>query len=347
MAEHVTIYDIAREAEVSIATVSRVLSGSPKVSPATAQRVQAVIDKHQFTPSALARGLYQQRSNTLGIVLPDLLHPYYASLFSAAQIEAARAGYRMVLFSFPRERGVDAVLVEDMLGSRLDGVIIGGGLSGPGLEDVLPQLQRLHQHMPLVMIAAPIQGLSCIYLYADLAESVRQSVNHLATLGHERIAFVGGAAESRLGGERQAAYRAAMEHCCLPVRYRVETGFSAGAGELAALKLMAGETPPTALVAINDLVALGALHALRSLDKRTPEDVAVIGCDNAYFGTYTSPTLTTVELYADQHGQDAVLQLLSAQEGGAPGFTRRREATMVIRESCGMGLGRRNFSQPE
>ncbi len=345
--EQATIYDIAQEAGVSIATVSRVLSGAKGVSARTKERVTEVMLRRNYRPSSIARGLYQRKSRLLGIVIPSVGHPYYAELFDAATQEASRGGYALVTYYTPLGAGIPDGLVDRLIEQRLDGALLVGGIvEGAPSEGVVRELSRLQSAMPIVTICPPIEGLHCITISSDLSSSVRLSLSHLYGLGHRRIAFLGGSHEVRSSGERERSFLCEMARLGLSVvtEYRHEAGYAPEDGELGVLKLLSRlpkEQWPTALIAINDLVALGALRQLRRMGLRVPEDMALIGCDNQFFTPYTDPPLTTVDLHPADHGRSAIQELIGAQGGEPIVFSQIREASLVVRESCGARLGPR------
>ena len=339
----ITIYDIAKEAGVSPATVSRVLAGASNVHVATREKVQQVIDLHQFTPSSIAQGLLRKQSRTLGIILPDILHPYYAEMFTGAYNEAERLGYSLTLFRLAQNEHFTKDFMTLLISRRLDGIILSGGVVESTPNDALiPLLTTLRRTMPILTICPPLSGLDCINIYSDLSSSVRQSLHHLYNLGHRRIAFLGGSYESRSAGERELGFLKEMKKLKLSTSYRHEAGHTPEAGQLGVLKLFSSTTEgkrPTALICINDLVALGAQHQLHNMGLCIPKDVAVIGCDNQFFSPFTSPALTTVDLHPAEHGQVAVQQLVSSTAGEPVSFSHLRPATLIIRESCGAALG--------
>lgn len=347
--EQATIYDIAHEAGVSIATVSRVLSGSKGVSAKTKERVTEVMTRRNYRPSSIARGLYHQKTRLLGIVIPSVGHPYYAELFDAATKEAARSGYALVTYYTPLGAGIPDGLVDRLIEQRLDGALLVGGIvEGAPSEGVVRELSRLQSAMPIVTICPPIEGLHCITISSDLSSSVRLSLSHLYGLGHRRIAFLGGSHEVRSSGERERSFLCEMARLGLSVvsEYRHEAGYTPEDGELGVLKLLSRlpkEQWPTALIAINDLVALGALRQLRRMGLRVPEDMALVGCDNQFFTPYTDPPLTTVDLHPADHGRSAIQELIGAQGGEPIVFSQIREASLVVRESCGARLGPRTL----
>jgi LacI family transcriptional regulator len=345
----ITIFDIAKEAGVSIATVSRVLSDSAGVKMETKQNVMKVIAKYDFSPSMIARGLHQRKSNTLGIVLPEITNPFYAELFNSADAEAQRFGYSMLLHRIEQNERVDPSFIDRLIEKRLDGVLLAGGIVECPTPEIINILARLQRYMPMMIFAPPIKGLDCIYLYVDLYESSCQSVRHLHALGHRRIALLGGDDSNVSSTEREKGFFDETRRLSLNsnAAYRHETGYTPASGEVGVLKLLSSiprKEWPTALIAINDLVALGTLRQLHRMGMSVPGDFALIGCDNQFFAQYTIPPLTTVDLHTEELGRAAVKHLLKAREADAIHFTQMRESTLIIRESCGAHMGYRDLS---
>lgn len=349
MNKRITIYDIAKEAGVSTATVTRVMSGQTNVRPATRDRVQQVIDLHGFTPSAIARDLENGNNKTLGIIMPSVTSPYFAQLFSAAEDEARRNGYSVLLYQLPANQEIENEVVNELIRRRLEGAFFVGGIweaCKPGLRAAL---SRLNQYMPIVAICPPIAGLDCICLYNDLISCVRHAVRHLHVLGHRRIAFIGGSFQVGGSGARGQGFLEELRDLGLPdiPAYHLEGGFDAESGERSVQRLLSSlpkEQLPTALVAFNDLVALGAIKQLKLMGLKLPDDMAIIGCDNQFFCPYTDPPLTSIDLYPDEHARSAIRELLmSKQSTVRQSFTIVRDATLVVRESCGAKLGYRHL----
>jgi len=348
----ITIYDIAREAGVSAATVSRVLSESRGVSEKTAKKVRRVIDKYSFKPSSVARGLYRRTSHTIGIIMPGIENPYFATMFTTAYQEAHLNGYATLMYRTSQTEKLDTAFASQLIERRLDGVLIlGGALELPDYQEhAAPALNLLQKHMPLVTICPPIPGVECINFHSNLKASVRQSVHHLFALGHKRIAFLGGSTGNRSASVREQGFLEIMEGLGLAAAYNYETGHTPEAGELGIAKLLAAlprDSWPTAVVTINDLVALGAIRQIKRMGLHIPEDMAVIGCDNQFFSPYTDPPLTTVDNHPADMCRLAMNQLLAimADEAHDRPFTQVRESTLIVRESCGAQLGRRDFEE--
>lgn len=341
-AKQATIYDVAEYAGVSIATVSRVLSGG-SASMATKQRVEEAIAVLEYQPPLSRRTQERPNDNrTLALVVSNLTNPYFASLAAGAEEAARRNGYALQLYCHDLNEPVSPALINLLIEHRPAGAVLIGSMVENGSDsELLSHIARLRQVMPLAIIGPRIEGLDCINITSDLTLSVRKSIAHLLSLGHERIAFIGGSSSNRSASIREQAFYAEMERLGKQVfRIGSESGFTPRDGEMCVAKLFASFSPeqrPTALIAINDLVALGALRELQRLNLRVPEDVALIGCDNQFFTPYLNPPLTTVDLHPADHGKNAVSELISAISGGTVySFSQIRECSLIIRESCGM-----------
>lgn len=351
-----TIYDVAEAAGVSIATVSRVMSGGSASAKARA-KVEAAIAELHYYPSQVARGLDKHETRTFALVVTDLVNPYYTTLCAGAEEEASRLGYSLQVYCTTDGR---QNVLSRLLESRMDGAILVGGFiedsdasssaaPADSRSTTLQNVLRLQQAMPLVTIGPPIEGVSCVNITSDLGLSVRKSITHLTALGHQRIAFIGGSPTVKSATLREIAFNEEMSRRGLPSfsNAHTETGFTPQSGELCVTKLfsrLSTAQQPTALIAINDLVALGALHQLHRIGLRVPEDVALIGCDNQFFTPYLDPPLTTVDLHPFDHGKCAVDELAAICSGSEPlAFSQIRECSLIVRESCGAAFGTRSF----
>lgn len=352
-----TIYDVAELSGVSIATVSRVMSGGSASEKAKA-KVREAIAQLGYRPNQAARTLDNKETGTFALVITDLVNPYYTALCAGAEEEAARRGYTLQVYC---TTGGRQNVMNRLLERRVDGAVLVGGfiedidlsLSAAAREaaheEHLRNMQRLQKVMPIVTIGPPLKGLQCVNITSDLGLSVRKSLNHLTALGHRRIAFIGGHANVLSASIRETAFYEEMEKRGLPVLRdtRTETGFNSESGELCVTKLFARVSAaerPTALIAINDLVALGALHQLRRMGLRVPEDVAIIGCDNQFFTPYLNPPLTTVDLHPAEHGKCGIKELAAICSGSESlAFSQISECSLIVRESCGALLGVRDF----
>lgn len=344
-----TIYDVAQLAGVSIATVSRAMSGG-SISAKSRRKVEEAIAQLNYTPSALHAHTQPKRRGTLALVVGDMDNPYCASLCRGAEDEAQRSGYGLQLFCHPTEFITSEQMIARILAQRPDGIALTGGLAEDGTpEQILENLSRLQKEMPVVTIGPRIEGMPCINISSDSGEAVRKSMAHLINLGHRSIALIGGKRAVRFSEARTSAYYKAMaQQGVSPQECMVyPTGFTPQAGEIGVAKLLAsldGRPMPTAIIAINDVCALGVLRQLQRAGLRVPEDVALIGCDNLFFTQYLNPSLTTVDLRAVERGRSAMMELVSALSSGESiHFDHKLECSLIVRESCGATLGASRF----
>lgn len=342
MKKQSTIYDVASAAGVSIATVSRVLSGG-SASAEARQKVEAAIRQLGYQPAGPRRMQEGPARRTLALVVSNLSNPYYADLVSGAEEAARRNGYALQIYCHDLNEPISPALINQLIEHRPAGAVLVGSMVENGTDnELLSLLMRVRQEMPLAIIGPRIEGLDCINITSDLSLSVRKSIAHLLSMGHERIAFIGGSSNIRSASVREQAFYAEMARLGKPIlRVGAESGFTPRDGEMGVARLFASlsaKDRPTALITINDLVALGALRELNRLNLRVPEDVALIGCDNQFFTPYLNPPLTTVDLHPADHGKNAVSELISAISGGnVYSFSQIRECSLIVRESCGMG----------
>jgi len=343
-----TIHDVAAMAGVSVATVSRVLSGG-SASPSSRQRVEAAARELGYRRHGADRRPAAAQDQALALVISDLTNPYYSLLCAGAEHAARLAGRPLIVCQPAFGAGTEDTAVESVTGLPVSGaVVVGAAMEQGSLDQIRRRLCRIAQRMPIVTIGPRVEGVSCVNITSDLSLSVRKSLAHLVALGHRRIAFIGGSGGMRSSSTRRRAYYEEMESLGLPYDWelRTDAGFTPQAGETCVNRLFSGASPaqrPTAIIAINDLVALGALRQLQRMGLRVPEDVALIGCDNQFFTPYLNPSLTTVDLHPFDHGVTAVEELVGSLKGGSGSYSQIRECSLIVRESCGSMLGVRSF----
>ena len=317
--ENITIYDIASDAGVSIATVSRVLRGEANVSEATRKKVQDVISRRNYRPSSIARGLTSKTTHSLGIILPKLLNPHYAMIFTGAQEEARNLGYTMNLFPWSsldtREYNPATMLAE----RRLDGLIVCVEYLPPDHEEqVHAALQDLQQYMPVVLIGCVPPSYDFPAVTQNTAAMMQEIVRYLTGLGHERIAFIGGVQEDKDPFRRDVGYENGLRDARLPytASYRAYCRGTAEDGSVALEGMLDSLKPeywPTAIIALNDLVAMGCMDVARKRGLSVPDQLSVIGCDNLFCAPYLTPPLTSINTHQQRTGARAVQLLISRE----------------------------------
>jgi DNA-binding LacI/PurR family transcriptional regulator len=329
-----TMQDVAKRAEVSVSTVSYVLNDSGPVAADRRARVLEAVRALGYLPNESARNLKRRSVATIGLVVPDLVNQYFAMIAEGVE-QAASEKDVLVVFCTP-EATSDAESWNSRLlrSQRLDGLIY---LSGA--ETRMEPLVELTQVGPVVLVDEKLPGFDLPAVISQNRRGAREIAAHITSLGHERLAVLGGppelwTAEQRLSGYREAFAAAGLDPDAVPVLvgdYRMSSG-----EQLAAeiLSLPAGERP-TALICANDLMAIGALSYCRRTGLRVPEDVSVVGFDDLPFASLLTPALTTVRQPAREMGAAAAKLLLAMVNGAAPTPPPPSPVTLRIRESTG------------
>lgn len=350
MDRQVNIYQIAKESGVSVSTVSRVINGGTHVSAKSLEKVNKVIEKYQYTPSAVARAMANQHTKTIGVLMPDITNPYFSALFLEIERYALSWGYSVILCNTlygGSSHGVENLLDEIgylkmMRDKMVDGVIVTGGQLD--LVDIpneyIIALNELNKSIPVVIIGQRISSCTCLFVNRNLSGGVDSMVRHLVALGNHRIGFIGGQEGVRQTAERLQAYREAMKSLGLAVisdfialsDYYTEDGYNA------MQKILSAKEMPQAVIAINDRVALGAIRALHDRGLRVPENMAIVSCDKFYDSDFYVPRLTTLDQQNDYLGRLSIMLLLGAIAGEGEDIDVKHTPQLVVRESCGGNL---------
>jgi DNA-binding LacI/PurR family transcriptional regulator len=293
----ITIYDIAKEANVSISTVSRVLTGSAPVGEATFAKVKSVLEKYNFQPNMAARTLTKHPSMMIGVILPDITHPFYSTLFEVLQQFALQANYSLLLYNAMNNPDLESRGLQYLQQHQVDGLIfMGGRINYANLPNrYLQELHKFTENIPTVLINGSVSGLKCHQVYTDEAGGITQLVDHLITLGHQRIALLGGNDGITVTATRENAFRLALNKAGLPVvpEWIIRGDFSIKGGMQAMEQLHHLPQQPTAIVAVNDLVAVGVNKYCVNHQISIPDQLSLVGFDDIYLTEVITPELTT------------------------------------------------------
>lgn len=329
-----TIRDVASHAGVSVATVSRVINDSPhKVHAATRRRVLRSVVRLAYRPNAVARGLRRGTTHSIALIVPDITNPFYPAIARGVEDAARRHGFAVVLGNTDGDPKRERAYLDILRTRWVDGVLF-AGVGG----DVDELRTLMAQGVPAVVIARDVDGGHIDTVLADGFAGMRLATVHLLRLGHRRIAFVGGPRALPVARERLLGYRRALREYGVGARPSlvVSGDFRVDGGRAAIRRLLARREGFTAVVAANDLMAIGAMEALRSAGRQIPQDVAVVGFDDIPFAAYVDPPLTTVVQPTYRLGALAVERLLSLMRGDHGGPRRIvLQPQLVIRRSCG------------
>lgn len=336
------IYDVAKEARVSLATVSAVVNESAYVSPGLKTRVTAAIQKLAYQPNLVARGLAKQQTRTLGMIAPNIANPFWPEVVRGVEDAAHAAGYTLLLASNDDDRAKEALYLRMFLAKRVDGLLLTKAV-GPLDAEVAGLLRAAKTPVVQLMRSTPTFGGDKVLV--DERDGVYEGVAHLLRMGYRRIAMINGVEKVSTSAQRLDGYRDALTDWSLALDpalvahgdFRIDSGYATG---IQLLKLK-----PEAVFVGNYLMTVGFMRALRQYQLRCPEDIAVVTCDDHPWLDSFHPRLTTVNLPKYELGQAAAKMLVRRlQPGDEPPPKRSQvltlKTTLCLRESCGYGLKR-------
>jgi LacI family transcriptional regulator len=327
-----TITTVARLANVSVASASRVLNGI-RTNPDTLERVTAAAESVGYVPNAAARSLRSRRTGQIAFAMPDVGNPVYTAMVASIQEVARVAGVRLLLHSTGADSEDELAMIRDLRHRYVDGLIL-------ACLDVTPEhISELSlSAAPVVVIGRPPAGTSVDTVRAYSRKGAADAVRHLHATGRTRIAFVNGPTHTVSGSSRRRGYLDGLRSCGHPrdeQLIEVASDFMVEPGRTAAESLLA-RVRPDAILCANDLLAVGVLAALREAQLDVPTQVALVGMDNSDLSALTWPALTTVDLGASERARIAVELLLARiEEPGREPQVVGVEPRLVVRDSSG------------
>jgi LacI family transcriptional regulator len=333
--------DVAKELNVSVVTVSKVLRGHSDIGPETRERVLRRVQELDYRPNLAARGLVTGRSYMVGLVVPELKHAFFGEIAAAVGSRIRRKGYRTVIASSEEDPDLEIKSIEAMLAHQVDGLIIASTLTEAQAE-VFRRIEK--QNVPYVLVDRDIPGLKANFVGVDDEAIGAMATEHLIQRGNRRIAHIRGP-ETSTGTGRLRGYTNAMARYGLtvPATYVVKVERSDVGGEAGGIQamqqLLAVDPRPDAVFCHNDLAAIGALRAILSLGMRVPADVALVGVANwPYLDLFGVP-LSSIDQNATQIGDRAAKILLKRMEFGPKSRPTRIliPLKLVVRDSSATG----------
>jgi LacI family transcriptional regulator len=319
-------------------TVSRVVNGSGRVRPATRLAVEQVIAAVGYVPNGLARALTSRRTGVVALMVPDVGNPFYAPVVRGAERIARRAGFRVIVCNSESNLAYEGEYIADMLRQRVEGLLI-----APVSDESRAHLLRLERHgTPFVLIDRTVSGIECDVVQGDSVGGARRLVEHLISLGHRRIAIIAEATSVSTARDRRRGYQEALEAAGMGLEPQLlcETTVDLAGGYRAMQTLLGLEPRPTAVFAINNLTAAGAVRAIREHGLAVPEDIALVAFDDIEHVAILWPFLTVMPQAPETFGAIAAQLLMDRIHGRAP--EQRRvvilPSELIVRESCGAKL---------
>ncbi len=286
----VTIYDVAREANVSMATVSRVVNGNPNVKPTTRKKVLATIERLGYRPNAVARGLASKKTTTVGAIIPDISSIFFSELARGIEDIATMYKYNVILSNSDQNKDKELALINTMLEKQVDGILFMGGTI---TEEHLQQFNT--SNVPIVLAATYDDTKELASVNIDYKEAAYEATKHFVDKG-KNPAYVGGGEDSSISKHKFAGYERALTEANVTMKeeFIVQGDYSYESGLEAAKQLAALEDKPEAVFVASDEMALGVIHGVQDMGYNVPNDVEIFGFDNTRLATMVRPTLSTV-----------------------------------------------------
>lgn len=343
-----TQVDVANLAGVSRATVSYVVNGLTDgrvpISEETRQRVLNAIEELEYVPDARAQALRSGSTKTIGLIIPDIHNPHFWEVADGVEREAYAAGYHILLSSIPPENKRAEDIFKNLSHRRIDGLIMVPSFIYHSEEAQKTLAYLSKRQVPIVGIMADHAGASYDFdrVTSDYRDTTLEIMTHLLSLKHRRIGLIYGIAIPELGNDRLIAYRESLQSADLPIDTDliVECGPSIEDSYNATQQLLKLPSPPTALLAINDLLAIGALRAIRDNKLNVPQDISLVGYDDIPLAKYLEPRLSSASKNGEKMGREAMRLLLARlQDRGRPRQEIKIPARLILRESIGSAPG--------
>lgn len=289
---NITIYDVAREANVSMATVSRVVNGNPNVKPTTRKKVLEAIDRLGYRPNAVARGLASKKTTTVGVIIPDISSIFYSELARGIEDIATMYKYNIILSNSDQNLEKELHLLNTMLGKQVDGIVfMGGNITDEHVEEFK------RSPVPIVLAASVEEQGETPSVAIDYEQAIYDAVKLFIDKGHRDIAFVSGPMQEPINRSKKLqGYKRALEEAAIPFneQFVAEGDYTYDSGMEALQSLMGLDRKPTAILSATDEMALGIIHAAQDQGMSIPDDLDIIGFDNTRLSLMVRPQLSTV-----------------------------------------------------
>ena len=335
----VTLRDVGKRAGVSAMTVSRVINGRHGVDAETQRRVEEAIAELDYVPNRIARGLISRKTQTIGLIVPDVVNPFFAPVVRGAETAARRAGYRVLLCNSEGDLRLEREYIEDLVAHRVEGLLLAPA-NDNSRHSIFPLLRG---GFPLVLLDRSLPESECDLIVSDSGSGARRLTEHLISVGHRDIAHLTDADDTSTGRERLRGYQEALAIAGIPFREDLvfRTTVDQIGGYRATQQVLGLDPMPTAIFTVNNMTVVGAMQALRERGLTVPEDMALVCFDDVEHLAVLSPFLTVVDQPAETLGSLGA-QLLLERIAGKAGPRSRRivlQTDLVVRVSCGIRTG--------
>lgn len=324
--KRITIYDIAAEVGVSPSLVSRVISGKGSVSDKTRKRIQDVIDKYDFRPNAMARGLQRSRTRMIGFMIPHIGNEYFSNVYYEFEKHASENGFMTILYNGKNDPGTELKILQVFDEMRVEAaVIMGGSADAVAInEEYASAISSLNRQVPCIICSEQAEKFGCIGVHTDTEKKAKLVVEHLHKKGYRTAGILGGAASGNWC--RYPTTKMYEQFSRYAREYEIEVrpewihgnSYNEWDGEAAMKELLAERELPRAVCCINDHVAYGAMLAAQDMGLHIPRDMAVVGSDNVRIASMTRPSLTTVAVDFERMGRLIFEKIMEREKRKTP-----------------------------
>ena len=334
--KNITIYDIAKEVGVSPSMVSRVLSGKGSVGAQTREKIQSVIDKYDFRPNAMARGLQQSRTKMIGFMIPHIGNEYFSNVYYEFEKHASESGYMTIVYNGKSDLGTELKILDAFIEARVEAVVImGGGADATELNaEYVSAVKRVNDRIPCIICSDQANRLGCVGTHMNIARATELLIEHLREKNYTSLGILGGAPETY----PSVMFKKHLRDCAaangIEIRDEWIHGISYNPedGEKAMKKLLEQKTLPRVVCCINDYVACGAMSVALDAGLRVPDDIAFTGRDNVEISQIIKPKLTTVANNYEMLGS-TLFQMISIRLDGGSASSTLIEPELIVRDS--------------
>lgn len=330
-----TINDVAKEAGVSISTVSRVLNNNYPVKEETRIKIEKAIEKLNYKPNMLARSLITKKTSTIGVIVQGITNLFFPTIVESIEDYSKDQGYSIVLCNTRGEALKEKEIIENLMSKGVDGIII----IDPTIDNLKNKyLEDVSMKLPIIIINGSPEGIKGNFICYDEKVGTLEAFQYLLKLGHKEIAFIRGS-KSYSYDIKEKIYIDIIEKNNLSYKEILDVGKGNSIEvventQKKVEELLLKKNKPTAIFACNDLMALGSVNACNKLNLNVPYDISIIGFDNTLISNITHPKLTTVDLNMEEIGNIAALKLLEIIEDKNKSIKYTMETKLIVRESC-------------
>lgn len=334
----VTIYDIAKEANVSPSMVSRVINGSGPVKKEKAEKILQIIKKYNYVPNALARSLTKKESRTIGIILPDISNPFFVQIYKEAEKRALEHGYNIILGNSFSDYKIESLYLKSFLEKQVDGIIfLGGRINACKLDEkYVKEMAEIKGKVPIITVNSIYEESSTLNIVTDEEKGFRELVEFIAKKGYKKIGIIlGEKCISSSETKREYFLKYIKEYnLSTSKEWIIYSGFSVEAGKKGIGKLLKNKKLPEVIMCINDIVAIGAIRELVSRGFKVPDDIKVTGFDDIELAQSFIPSLTTVDQNYTEIGKLIIDVLATKSFDHNLSEKVMIETSLRVRESC-------------